>query len=237
MKTLKNYFYNLAYQITALIVPFVTTPYISRIFGADGIGKYAVSYAIAQYFTLVGLLGINTYGVRQIAYYRDDKKNLYKIFWNLNYMRFITMGVSIFLFVIYIVFFVRESERIIYIAQSGVLLSSFFDISWYFSGTEQFKFTAIRNILVKLLGMILVFIFVKEKEDVWLYSFILALSLLLGQLSMWRIAFRSIPLVRPDTKMIKMFLKETFRLWIPAIAINIYFLFTFNNILNILDTS
>ena len=34
----KNYIYNLIYQVMTLITPFITTPYISRVLGADGTG-------------------------------------------------------------------------------------------------------------------------------------------------------------------------------------------------------
>ena len=36
----RNYIYNLMYQILLLITPLITTPYLSRVLGADGIGKY-----------------------------------------------------------------------------------------------------------------------------------------------------------------------------------------------------
>lgn len=222
MSVLKNYSYNLLYQITALIVPFVTIPYISRIFGAEGIGAYAVSYAIAQYFCLFGLLGLNTYGTRQIAYCRDNDAECRKTFWNLNYMRAITMGTTLLLYTVYIIFFVDREKLSLYICQSLVLWASFFDISWYFYGKEEFKLTAIRNIVVKVVGMILVFILVHDKNDVWIYALIIALTLFIGQIVMWNIPLRRMKIVKPDTKLICQYLKGTFMLWIPAIAINIY---------------
>ena len=39
----KNYLYNVSYQILLLLTPLITTPYISRVLGADGVGQ--VSYA------------------------------------------------------------------------------------------------------------------------------------------------------------------------------------------------
>ncbi len=222
MSIIKNYSYNLLYQITALIVPFVTIPYISRVFGADGIGSYAVSYAIAQYFCLFGLLGLNTYGTRQIAYCRDNERECRKTFWNLNYMRAITMGIALAIYIIYIVCCMEKAKHMIYICQSLVLWASFFDISWYFYGKEDFKLTALRNIAVKVIGMILVFVFVRDKEDVWLYAFIIALTLLVGQLIMWSIPLKSMKFERPDFKLIKHYFRSTIKLWIPAIAINIY---------------
>ena len=67
-KLTANYIYNLAYQIINLIFPLITTPYVSRILGADGIGVYSYTISIVTYFVLFGSLGISLYGQRQIAF-------------------------------------------------------------------------------------------------------------------------------------------------------------------------
>lgn len=53
-----NYIYNLIYQIFIIILPIITTPYLSRVLGAEGIGIYSYTTSIITYFTLVGSLGI-----------------------------------------------------------------------------------------------------------------------------------------------------------------------------------
>ena len=40
----KNYLYNLLYQILTLITPLITTPYVSRVLGAEAIGEYSYSW-------------------------------------------------------------------------------------------------------------------------------------------------------------------------------------------------
>lgn len=222
MDSLKNYGYNLLYQITALIVPFITTPYISRLFGADGVGSYSVSYAIAQYFCMFGLLGLNNFGTRQIAYCRDNTEECRITFWNLNYMRTITMGTAIIVYIFYTFYFVESSKVLLYFSQIPVLLASFFDISWYFAGLEEFKSTAIRSIIVKIVGVILVFLFVKQKTDIWLYALIISGTLFGGQIAMWSIALRRLKIIRPQIGKIIEFLVSTVAFWIPAIAINVY---------------
>ena len=37
----KNYIYNVAYQVLNLLAPLVTTPYISRVLGVEGVGEYS----------------------------------------------------------------------------------------------------------------------------------------------------------------------------------------------------
>ena len=69
----KNIIYNISYQILILIVPFITSPYVSRVLGPEGLGTYSVTTAIVKYFTLFALLGMSNYGNRTIAKNKDSK--------------------------------------------------------------------------------------------------------------------------------------------------------------------
>ena len=48
----KNYIYNLTYQILVMIVPLITTPYLSRVLGAEAIGIYSYTLHILYYLVL-----------------------------------------------------------------------------------------------------------------------------------------------------------------------------------------
>ena len=69
----KNYIYNLSYQLLTLVTPFITTPYISRVLGPDGVGTYSYTTSIVAYFILLASLGIANYAQREIAYHQDDQ--------------------------------------------------------------------------------------------------------------------------------------------------------------------
>ena len=75
----RNFIYNSIYQILLIILPIITTPYISRVIGAEGLGTYSYSYSIASCFALICVLGVGDYGSRSIAKVRDDKNELNKI--------------------------------------------------------------------------------------------------------------------------------------------------------------
>ena len=49
-KVVKNYIYNLTYQILTLILPIITTPYLARVLGAEGTGIYSYTFSITTYF-------------------------------------------------------------------------------------------------------------------------------------------------------------------------------------------
>ena len=91
----KNYLYNLLYQILILILPIITTPYISRNLGAENIGIYSFTISIVTYFILFGSLGVSLYGQREIAYIRENKVKLQRTFFEIVVFRFITMAITI----------------------------------------------------------------------------------------------------------------------------------------------
>ena len=76
----RNYIYNMVYQVLILILPLVTTPYLSRVLGAEGIGIYSYTYAIVTYFILFGSLGVALYGQTEIAYAQENPEKRKQIF-------------------------------------------------------------------------------------------------------------------------------------------------------------
>ena len=108
----KNYVFNLAYQILAILIPLITTPYLSRVLGAENIGIYSYTLSITTYFILFGSLGVSLYGQREIAYFQDDIKKRSKSFYEISIMKCITMFISLFIF--YIVFCLKGEYHIYY---------------------------------------------------------------------------------------------------------------------------
>lgn len=218
----KNYLYNLMYQVVGIILPIITIPYISRVLGAEGLGKYSLTNAYAQYFVLFGMIGLGMYCSREVAYVRDDKNKLDKVFWELNFLRFITMGISLIMYILFCLYVIKPQDKVISSIQGLILLSSFFDISWLFTGLENFKKVSIRNIIVKVVGVCLVFIFVKNDSQVWLYALILGGTQFLGQVIMWFDIPKDIKFVFPKKEALLRHLSFSIKLFIPQIAINVY---------------
>ncbi|MEK1297415.1 oligosaccharide flippase family protein [Limosilactobacillus fermentum] len=183
MKVIKNYLYNAGYQILVMLVPLITTPYVNRVLGAYGIGMNTFTNTTIQYFILGGSLGISIYGNRQIAYVRDNQRQLTKTFLEIQIVKTIGILVSTALFFLYLFEFARYKE---YMLLQGInLIAAAFDISWFFQGLENFKITVVRNMIVKIISTILIFVFVRTSSDTGTYIFILAMSILLGNLTLW----------------------------------------------------
>lgn len=179
----KNYIYNLVYQILALVLPLITTPYISRVLGAESIGIYSYTYSILSYFLLFGALGVALYGQREIAYAGEDKVKRKKSFWEIEICRLLATFIAS---VVYFIFFMRNGEYSIYYRIWFLeLIAIGIDISWFFQGIEEFKKTVTRNVIVRLASVTLIFILVKSPEDLIKYITIYAVADLVGNLSLW----------------------------------------------------
>lgn len=217
----KNYLYNVAYQILAMVIPLITTPYISRVLGAENIGIYSYTLSISAFFILFGSLGIALYGQREIAYVQNDKKKYSYTFWEILILRCITMTISLIIF--YFTFAVGNNEYNLYYKILLLeLIGNMIDISWFFQGLEEFKKTVLRNTLVKLISLALIFILVKTKNDLPIYFVIYVLSVILGNLSLWFYLPKYLAKIKFSELKIFRHLKPTIELFIPQIATQVY---------------
>lgn len=218
MGVLKNYLWNLSYQLFVLILPLITIPYVSRVIGPEGIGVNAYTNSIVQYFILLGSLGFTLYGNREIAYARGDKQKVSNIFLSIFLIRLLTMGISIALFLC----FALLKNDVYLLIQIGSLIGAALDISWFFMGMENFKVTVLRSLLVKIVSVICIFTFVKSERDLGIYIAILAFSTLLGNLTMFPYLKKYITVPKLKELNPVKHLKSALILFIPQVSINVY---------------
>lgn len=216
----KNYMYNMIYQILILIIPIITIPYVSRTLGATAIGRYSYTQSIVTYFILVGTVGISMYGQRETAYVQDDREKRSTLFWEIIILRAIT--VSIALAVFYFTYVTHGKNRVLYAIQIIDIVANVFDISWFFQGVEDFKRLVVRNCMVKLICVAMIFAFIRSPEDLPLYVLCYSLSLIIGNISLWFYLPKYI--VKVGFGNIKIFkhLWPALVLFIPQVATQIY---------------
>lgn len=220
MKVIRNYLYNASYQVLAIIVPLITSAYISRTLKPAGVGANAFTNSIINYFILFANMGIGYYGNRQIAYVRLKSKKLAQTFWEIQIVKTIMTLLAIIAFEVFMMFYTRQPEYMV--AQSINLIAVAFDISWFYEGIENFKVTVLKNSFVKLLSMVAIFLLIKGPYDVTLYIVVLAISTLLGNLTLWPNIRRDIPKIDIKTLNPWPHFIPMIQLFIPQIAVQIY---------------
>ena len=183
-KSLKvNYIFNMLNTVTGLLFPLITFPYASRIMLADGIGQVNFFQSIIQYITLLTCLGIPMYAIRKIASVRDDVAERNKT----------TVEILLLHATLSLIGYVIVALLAAFVADIQVNIPLFFILSltifftaigceWFYQGIEDFKYITIRGLIVKTVAVILLFVFVRTKEDILWYAGYLVFGILGGNI-------------------------------------------------------
>lgn len=217
----ENYIYSVLYQLLSMALPLVTIPYVSRIFGPDGLGIYSYTSSINQYFCLFALLGLNNYGVRSIAMVREDNTKRNVVFSEIYCMQLSISFLVLLLYVLFIVFF-EVQYRVFFVILSMSIIATLFDVNWYFFGTEKFKLTVVRNSIIKVLSFAAIFLFIKEPSDLWIYILIHSGSVMLTSIVLWPYLHREITFIKPQITNVIKHVKPNLIMFVPVVAISVY---------------
>lgn len=220
MKVLKNYLYNVSYQLLIIILPLITIPYISRVLGPNGVGINSYTNSVIQYFVLIGGVGTALYGNQQIAYNRDSKEKMSQVFWEIEIISIISTTLAYGLFLLFLLF--TNQYQTYYLEQSILIIAVAFDISWFFMGQENFKATVTRNMLVKIVTVGITFWLVKDVNDIGTYILIISLGQLLGNLTLWPYLFEYVSFDGIKTYNFWRHVGPALKMFIPQIAIQVY---------------
>ncbi len=219
-RSIKNFFYNASYHILVAIIPLVTTPYISRVLRSEGVGVYSYTGAFANFFAILAAMGVNAYGQREIAKVRDSFYLRSKIFTELCMIRLFTSVICLIIYIPSCCFW--GEYRQFFLFQGIVLISVVFDIAWLFQGLELFKLVVIKNSIVKLLGVILVFALVKKENDISMYILINVVSVLAGNIVLFFECRKYVTIIPLKELNLVQHIKPNFEFFLPVIAVQMY---------------
>lgn len=160
-----------------IVFPLVVFPLVSRILLPEGIGRVNYANAVANYFVLFSTLGIPLYGLREIAKAKGNKTKRMKTFASVFSVNLILVMLSYLLLFAGITTGLIEKESKLIIIHSLLIVFTLFEAEWYFQGTENYRFITYRNLIVKSLSILLIFVFVKTKADFIWYAVILVFGI------------------------------------------------------------
>jgi O-antigen/teichoic acid export membrane protein len=218
----RNFSWYFLYQVLIVAIPLVMMPYVARVIGVEGAGTYAYTLAIAHYFVLFAMLGLGSHGNRAIAQVRGDREQISSLFWNLYTLQVLSTLLILLLYGLWLWF---DRRQPLAVWQVIYVLSALFDINWLFFGLEQFRKVVIRNTVTKLLTLALVFVFVRQAEDLAAYTCIMALSFCLGNLALWPGLVGLVVWRRPSWRAIRPHVAPVWLLFVPILAVSVYRVF------------
>lgn len=168
-----NYLLNLVNTLSGLIFPLITFPYASRILLADGIGQIQFFQGIITYISLCTALGIPLYAIREIARVKSDKILCSKTTVEILLLHSLLTLIG-YIIVMILISTVTEIQVNIplFLLLSIHLLFYAIGVLWFYQGIEDFKYITIRAILIRLFSLICLFIFIKNRSDLFYYAVI-----------------------------------------------------------------
>ena len=217
----KNLGMQTAFQMLNTCLPLITAPYLSRTLGATSLGVYSFTSSIVSYFTLFAMLGTVNYGTRTVAAVKENKEERSKCFWGIFMLQLFVTALCLVAYVIYMIFICKDNYVIAWI-QGITIICCCFDINWLFFGVENFKITVTRSMIIKIVTVVLILLMVKTKEDLWVYTLIMAMGTLISQIVLWVYVPRYISYSRISIKDILVHIKPNIILFIPLLAMSVY---------------
>lgn len=173
----KNIVLNSIKTLCTLLFPLITFPYISRTLQVDNLGKVNFATSIVSYFVLISELGINAYAIREGAIVRDDVKRRNKFVSEIFSINIISTLCSYLLLIIVLVCVPRIWEyRYLIIINSTTIIFTTLGINWLYSIYEDYTYITVRSIVFQIVALVLMFVFVRDINDYYLYMWILVIQ-------------------------------------------------------------
>ncbi len=219
-----NYLYNMAYQVLTFLTPIVTAPHLAKTLGAENLGIYNYTYSIVYWFILFGTMGISLYGSKEIAKVSDDREKLSKKFSEIFSLQILCTIISLTIF--YIVFSIFNFEyKIVFLLQGVMLIPSALEITWLYTGLENFKKTIIRGFIIKILLVLGIIFLIKNQNDLHFYVIFLAAMNTIGSLMIWKGIKKILDFRIPKLRDIIRHFQQNIILFIPQISATVYSVF------------
>ena len=172
-----NFIMNFILTLSNFIFPLITFPYVSRILQASGLGKVGFATSIIAYFSMIAMMGIPSYGIKACAKIRNDSYKLTKTVYELLILNTIFLAFALTLLLLSVIFIDKlYIDKELYIILAFSMLFNVLGIEWLYKALEQYSYITIRSIFFKIASLILLFIFVKESNDILPYAMLTVLA-------------------------------------------------------------
>lgn len=167
----KNTVYNTIKTISSIIYPLITFPYISRVLGAENVGKVNFSSSFVSYFSLITTLGITSYAIRECSLVKNDKKELEKTSSQIYSINVCMAAVAYLVLVLGILLVPKLSGyRTLILIQSLGIILTVIGTDWLNTAMEDFRYITIRTAVFQLIALICMFVFVRSREHYRAYA-------------------------------------------------------------------
>lgn len=226
---LKNQIFNFFMQMLNIIFPLIAIPYTTRLFGPDILGEVNFASSIVQYFIIIAMAGIPVYATREIARDRDNNDALRKTFKEITILQAIFTFISLLVYII-LIFSIGDlrSSIYIYLFLGIQIFSNAFNYIWFIQGIEKYRYAAGATFISKLINVVLIFTFLKKREDYFIYAFIIGITTFINAFINMIISLNLLKNFKSDIKInihrenLKIHVYYIFVFFLSDVAIKVY---------------
>jgi O-antigen/teichoic acid export membrane protein len=200
-------------SIFNIAIPILIGPYILRVLDIDLYTEFTKATSLLAWFLPFAIFGVNTYGLREISRLKTDSQKVNALFSEFFIINIVTS------FVISIVYitkaFLGKHYFTIYLIISSEILFSFLGVEYVNEAFENYGFILYKNILLRLIYLVLRFLFIKDSYDIVHFALIRAGYVVTNNLLSFFYVKRSISFKRPYSK----YIWNTFRNLFPVLIL------------------
>lgn len=166
-----NAILNVIKQGLSVIFPLITYPYALRVLGAESIGKVSYAQSIISYFSLIAMLGISSYAVREGAKRRTNKEEFNRFANEVFTLNIVFTAVAYVLLIICLIFVEQtKGYTLLLLLLSSSLALTTFGVDWMNTVFEDFLYITVRSIITHLASLVILFAFVHTPNDYYAYA-------------------------------------------------------------------
>lgn len=220
-KLIYNFFSLGAVQAISSLIQLIVIPHVISKIGVDGFGVVAVAQVVMFYLTVFTDYGFNQAATRDIVLYKDDLKKVSEIFFRVYFSRLLLCIVAfiVLLALVLSIPFFRD-HFFLYVTAFAFVVGQSLLTNWFFQGLERMHFIAVATLIGRILFAVLVFIFVRNKDDDFLFLFFLGIGNIVAGLISIATAFRicKLQFIKPSRADIRKELKDGWQITLSHLS-------------------
>lgn len=219
----KNMLMSVILTTSNFIFPLITYSYVARVLTATGTGRVAFVSSILQYFSYIATLGIPSYGVRECAKVRDDKKILSQTVKELLMINAISTAVAYLGLILAVLLVPKLSGyRILFVIMGASIFLDSLGVSWFYQAIEEYSYITIRTLIFKTISVVLTFLLIHTAKDILWYGFLTIFTSSASNICNFIRVRKYVDLKTKCSGNLKKHIKPIFSLFTASIIISIY---------------
>lgn len=168
-----------ASSVISQLAMFFMAAYYMRVLSVEDVGRISLVQSILVYFTMITLFGFQTLGTKEVSKNKDNESLIVYI----TSIRFVVAIVSFIIIIIMSILFNKgEVFKNILIIYGLTLFPIAFNIDWFYSGTQEMRYNGTYNILKNVIPFILLIIFLKDSNGIYLIPIFTLMGLMIAVL-------------------------------------------------------